>query len=142
MLVGDKDIHEGGILARLFLRPLDFQRIQCRAHAIAEQTFQVGKRYPVFVGRCAVGRPLHWVERVSRNEPYHLCWDLTMGAAFLLTAERCQTLTAVSAVCTHYVTEDRFQGLLAPLVMAIFGRAMQRGFEDCAKGLKRQAETA
>ena len=106
-----------------------------------ESTLQVGDPihlYPRLIGK----RPMHWVERVSRNEPYHLCWDLTMGAAFLLTAERCQTLTTVSGGRTHYVTEDRFQGLLTPLVMAIFGRAMQRGFENCAKGLKKQAEGA
>ena len=107
--------------------------------ARVESTLQVGDPihlYPRLIGK----RPMHRVERVSRNEPYHLCWDLTMGAAFLLTAERCQTLTPLSGDRTHYITEDRFRGLLTPLVMAIFGRAMQRGFEECAKGLKKQAE--
>lgn len=107
--------------------------------ARVESTLEVGDPihlYPRLLGT----KPVHWVERVSRNEPYHLCWDLTMGAAFLLTAERCQSLTALSGGRTHYVTEDRFQGMLTPLVMATFGRAMRRGFEDCATGLKHQAE--
>jgi len=107
--------------------------------ARVESSLQVGDPivlYPRLVGK----RAYRWTERVSRNQPYALCWDLTMGASFLLTAERCQTLTALGADRTHYVTEDRFQGLLTPLVMATFGGAMQRGFEDCAAGLKERAE--
>ena len=108
--------------------------------ARAESTLRVGDPialYPRLIGN----RAYRWSERVCRNEPYDLCWDLTLGARFVLTAERCQTLTALGEDRTHYVSEDRFNGALAPVVMAIFGRAMQRGFEDCAAGLKKRAES-
>jgi hypothetical protein len=108
--------------------------------ARAESTLRVGDPivlYPRLIGN----RAYAWTERVSKNEPYDLCWDLTLGAPFLLTAERCQTLTAQGEDRTHYVTEDRFEGVLTALVMATFGSAMQRGFEDCATGLKKRAES-
>ena len=38
------------------------------------------------------------------------------------------------------MTEDRFTGGLRPLVLALFGRAMERGFLDCGLGLKKAAE--
>ena len=107
--------------------------------ARVESTLRVGDPivlYPRLIG----DRAYAWTERVCRNEPYDLCWDLTLGARFLLTAERCQTLTDLGGDRTHYVTEDVFEGILTPLVMATFGGAMQRGFEDCAAGLKEHAE--
>ncbi len=136
------EVEIGAPIERVWSILLDLERYSVwnPFTARVESTLRVGEPihlYPRLIGK----RPMHWVERVSRNEPYHLCWDLTLGAAFLLTAERCQTLTAVSGGRTHYVTEDRFQGLLTPLVMAIFGRAMQRGFEDCADSLKKRAES-
>ena len=85
-------------------------------------------------------RLMHRVEWVTRNEPHALCWEMKMGKRFLLHAERCQVLTPLDGDRTHYVTEDSFTGLLTPLVMATFGHAMQRGFDDCAKGLKKRAE--
>ena len=84
-------------------------------------------------------RLFHRVEWVTRNEPHTLCWEMK-GARFLLHAERCQALTPLDDRRTHYVTEDRITGLLTPVVMGLFGRAMRRGFEDCARGLKKHAE--
>ena len=82
----------------------------------------------------------HRVETVSAAEPYKLCWSMTMGARVLLAAERCQILTAIDDSRTHYVTEDHLSGFLTPLVMGLFGGAMQRGFAECASALKRRAE--
>jgi len=87
-------------------------------------------------------RLVHRVEYVTAALPDRLCWKMKMGFAFLLYAERCQVLTPLGDGGTHYVTEDRFRGLLAPLVIWLFGDAMQRGFTDCARGLKRHAEAA
>jgi len=81
------------------------------------------------------------VEIVSAAEPHRLCWGMTMGAPFLLSAERCQVLTAIDEHRTRYVTEDRISGLLSPLVIGLFGGAMERGFADCASALKKRAET-
>jgi hypothetical protein len=107
--------------------------------ARVESTLEVGDPialYPRLIGN----RAYRWTERVCKNELYDVRWDLTLGAKFLLTAERCQILTPIGPDRTHYLTEDVFEGLLTGLVMATFGPAMQRGFEDCARGLKEHAE--
>ena len=81
-----------------------------------------------------------WTERVSRNERYTLAWELVIGSRRLLRAERTQVLERVDDHRTHYLTEDRFSGLLAGFVLAVFGASMGRGFADCAQGLKKAAE--
>jgi hypothetical protein len=105
-----------------------------------ETTLQIGD--PIHLHVRLVGRRLtHRVEFVTRNEPYTLGWEMKMGARFLLYAERVQTLTAIGENRTQYMTEDCFTGWLRPLVLAVFGRAMERGFIDCALGLKKAAES-
>ena len=81
-----------------------------------------------------------WTERVTRNAPHTLGWELVLGHRRLLYAERTQVLEAVDAHRTHYRTVDRFSGLLAGLVLALFGGSMSRGFADCAQGLKKASE--
>jgi hypothetical protein len=80
------------------------------------------------------------VETVTRNQPYTLGWDMKMGSRALLYAERVQVLTSISESRTHYMTEDCFTGWLRPIVLGLFGRAMQRGFRDCGLGLKKAVE--
>jgi hypothetical protein len=58
-----------------------------------------------------------------------------------LYAERVQVLTTIDENRTHYRTEDCFGGWLRPLVFALFGKAMERGFIDCGLGLKKAAES-
>jgi hypothetical protein len=107
----------------------------------AESTLEIGD--PIRLHVRLVGQRLtQRVEFVTRNAPYTLGWELKMGARFLLYAERVQVLTAIDADRTHYMTEDCFTGLLRPLVLGLFGQAMQRGFSDCALGLKKAAESA
>ena len=84
----------------------------------------------------------HRIEYVSANErPAKLCWGAAIGARFLVTAERCQTLTPLDAGRTRYATIDEIRGWLTPLVLLLFGRAMQRGFEAVATALKQRAES-
>lgn len=104
-----------------------------------ESTLQVGDPIHLHV-RLRSERLTHRVEYVTAVEPERLCWKMKMGFEALLFAERCQILTETGNGHTHYVTEDRFRGLLTPLVMFFFGRAMRRGFMDCACGLKARAE--
>ena len=105
-----------------------------------ESTLRVGDPIHLYV-RLRSEHPSHRVEYVTLVEPPNkMCWDMQLGARFLLHAERCQVLTARGDQ-THYVTEDRFHGLLTPLVMASFGQAMRRGFHDCARALKQRAES-
>ncbi len=105
-----------------------------------ETTLQIGD--PIHLHVRLVGKRLmHRVEYITRNDPYTLGWEMKMGARFLLHAERVQTLTAIHENRTHYRTEDCFTGWLRPLVLALFGRGMERGFSDCALGLKKAAES-
>ena len=90
--------------------------------------------------RLVGSRLTHRVEYVTRNEPYTLGWEMKMGARFLLHAERVQVLSATAENRTHYMTEDCFTGWLRPVVLALFGAAMERGFTDCGLGLKKAAE--
>ena len=106
----------------------------------AESTLRVGD--PIRLQVRLVGeRLMDRTEYVTAAEPQRLCWSMKLGARFLLAAERCQILTALDGGRTRYVTEDRFRGLLTPLVMRLFGPAMQRGFSDCAAALKKRAES-
>jgi hypothetical protein len=105
-----------------------------------ESTLRVGD--PVHLSVRLRGTKLSQrVEYVSAAEPYRLCWGMTMGAGFVLKAERSQVLTAIDEERTRYVTEDHFSGLLTPLVIALFGGPMERGFADCARALKKRAES-
>ncbi|MCR9096479.1 MAG: SRPBCC domain-containing protein [bacterium] len=81
-----------------------------------------------------------WRERVTRNAPHTLGWELVLGHRRLLHAERVQVLTEVDPHRTHYMTEDRFSGWLAGLVLVLFGGSMGKGFADCAHGLKKASE--
>ncbi len=82
------------------------------------------------------------VERVTACEPEaRLCWDMKIVAPFLLAAERCQVLTPLAAHRTRYETADRFRGLLLPVMLWLYGDAVQRGFESVALALKKRAET-
>ena len=105
-----------------------------------ESTLRIGD--PIHLHVRLVGKRLsHRVEFVTRNQPYTLGWEMKLGAPALLHAERVQVLTAIDGHRTHYRTEDRFSGWLRPLVLALFGGAMERGFRDCALGLKKAAES-
>ena len=107
-----------------------------------ESTLRPGDPVHLYV-RLRGERLSHRVEVVTRNErPSRLCWGTTIGAGFLLRAERCQTLTSLDERRTRFVNEDVFHGWLAPLVMGTFGRAMQRGFESVASALKKRAESS
>lgn len=106
----------------------------------AESTLRLGDPIHLYV-RLRGGHLSHRVEYVSKNErPTGLCWGTTIGAGFLLTAERCQTLVPLDERRTRYVNEDVLTGWLAPLVMRVYGPAMQRGFEAVASALKKRAE--
>ena len=107
-----------------------------------ESTLRPGDPVKLYV-RLRGERLSHRVEYVTKNErPSRLCWGTTIGAGFLLRAERCQTLTRIDERRTRFVNEDVLRGWLAPLVMLAFGRAMQRGFGSVATALKKRAESS
>ena len=86
-------------------------------------------------------RRVKQMERIEAVEPPTLlAWGMTMGAAWLLTARRDQRLDILDDARCRYVTTDAFFGLLTPLVVLLYGRAIRRGFNAMAVALKRRAE--
>lgn len=104
-------------------------------------------------GRLAQGEPVtlhvHGLRRrpLTQREFVHdlvpgarLCWGMVMGHPALLTARRVQTLEALGPAACCYRTEDQLGGWLVPVVLALYGAAMQRGFDAMAVALKARAE--
>lgn len=86
-------------------------------------------------------KPLRQVEILRRWEPgVELRWGMSMGPAWWFRAERSQRVEALGDRRCRYVTEDPFAGLFAPVVTALYGAKVQRGFEALAAALARRAE--
>jgi hypothetical protein len=83
-------------------------------------------------------RQVEWVNRVEPGSVIY--WGVRYGSRKLLAANRAQELTELSPTRTRYYTVDRFSGVLVPLVFALYGDLMRRGFEGVATGLKRYCE--
>ena len=84
---------------------------------------------------------IHQVEklRVCKKEE-QLSWGVTFVHPILLQAQRDQVLSVVDANTTRYVTVDVFRGLLVPVMMALYGKDIKRGFDYVALGLKARCE--
>lgn len=84
----------------------------------------------------------HQVEYISGFHPGHeVSWAVTMGAPWLVTADRYQRLTDLGGGRTRYETADVFTGAGVPVVFALMGRSMRKGFEGVAAGLKERCES-
>ena len=104
-----------------------------------ETTLEVGSPVDLYVdmGLFKIKQP----ELIQAVEPpVLLAWGMTMGARFLLFTRREQRLEALSEASCRYYTTDAFSGLLAPLIVLLFGRIIRRGFNDVARALKARAE--
>ena len=77
----------------------------------------------------------------SYVEGEELGWGTTMVHRSVLRANRTQKLTSIDDRRTRYVSVDRFEGAMVPLVMALYRRHVQRGFDETARALKKRAET-
>jgi hypothetical protein len=103
---------------------------------------KVGELVTLHVAMTPGRPPLLQKERVSkRDEGRELCWGMVMGHPILLKAERYQRLTALSATSTRYETCDDFEGLLVPVVFALYRAKIQAGFDATAAALKKRAES-
>jgi hypothetical protein len=93
------------------------------------------------------------VVRVTECSEARLSWDSVILCACLLHATRTQTVELVAAAAdegsgagalarphTLYTSEDVMTGLLAPLVLWLYGPAVRRGFEAVAAALKAHVE--
>jgi hypothetical protein len=104
-----------------------------------ETDFQLGSDVVLHV-RLKPGKPLHrQTERMlAFAEGEKLAWGI--DRAFPVRTIRVQELERIDAQTTRYYTSDAFQGVLMPLVMAMYRGAIQRGFDDVARALKMRCE--
>ncbi len=91
----------------------------------------------VMPGRSSTMRT-EWINLVEPGKT--ICWGMHMGHPALLCANRWQMLSVLENGQTRYETIDKFSGLLTPLVLALYGRPMQTGFQSVADGLKKWLE--
>ncbi len=108
-----------------------------------ETTLAVGSPVVLYV-QMTPSRRLKQVERVTAVEaPHTMNWGMEMIAAPLLKARRIQRLTPIGdGSRTEYYTSDTFSGVLAGLVLRLFGKHIAVGFEGVAESLKRRVEEA
>lgn len=74
------------------------------------------------------------------NKPVQLSWNMKLGAASILQAQRDQWLTATGEQQCTYQTSDTFSGLLTPVVLALFESDIKTGFNAVAYALKQRTE--
>ncbi len=82
-------------------------------------------------------RPTARIEIIE--PPTLLVWGVTMGASWLLTARREQRLDSLDESRCRYRTTDSLNGVLTPLIVLLYGRAIRRGFNAMAVALKARA---
>lgn len=86
-------------------------------------------------------------QRIQREvmtvfEPQHaFAWASIMGGPRILKANRWQIVEPLDDYRTHYQTYETFDGLLVPLIMALYRTDIQRGFEAVGEAVKRYVET-
>ncbi len=86
------------------------------------------------------------LDRVMNEElrlwepPRRAGWGVSMGRGLLVEATRYQDVEAIGADRSRYTTYERFEGLLAPLVLLLFGGDVEAGFRACAEALKARVE--
>jgi hypothetical protein len=74
------------------------------------------------------------------EENHKICWGIDTDTPEFNSGERCQWLEEIPGGGTHYVSEDLIEGIANPLVTALFGDAVQNGFDAVALALKRRVE--
>ena len=80
-------------------------------------------------------------EVITVYEPQHaFAWASIIGAPFILKANRWQIVEALDDQHTQYETYETFDGLLVPLIMALYRKDIQRGFESVGAALKKYVE--
>jgi hypothetical protein len=73
---------------------------------------------------------------------HELRWLGHLGVRGLFDGEHCFRIDSIGAKRTRFVQEERFTGLLAPLVLRFIQRQTQQGFQEMNQALKSRAEHA
>lgn len=104
-----------------------------------ETDWTIGSKVLLTVQMQTGRKLIRQTEYLQRLEPpLEVAWGVRWGP--FLRAERIQRLSVSVEGGTTYLTEDRIQGPLSPLVHWLYGRDIQRGLEGVALGLKAYVE--
>jgi uncharacterized protein YndB with AHSA1/START domain len=79
-----------------------------------------------------------WINSIGPGRGFSYSMKPIPAAA--LASERVQRVEEIDAGRSRYISHFEIRGWLRPIVTALYGAAMQRGFEGSALGLKQQAE--
>lgn len=81
------------------------------------------------------------VEYVTRVEPIHtIVWSMENKPGDPIHADRLQRVTPIDEHSCRYVSIDEFSGEFAGPMIEQMGAIVEKGFNDCATGLKARAE--
>jgi uncharacterized protein YndB with AHSA1/START domain len=85
--------------------------------------------------------PQPQTEYITRLEPPHvITWSMENKPGDPVHADRSQYVTPIDDTSCTYLTVDEFSGEAVASMMEAFGKAMEDGFNRCARGLKTRAE--
>lgn len=106
---------------------------------IVECDLVVGNDVILHVNMHPGKKPIIQKESLLHIKPLDsIAWGIT--SRFPVKTERIQRIHAISANTTLYYTSDSFEGILVPLVMALYKKQIQLGFNQVAKDLKKYCE--
>ena len=107
-----------------------------------ETSFVVGKPAILYVTMNGQHQRVEH-EVITVYEPQHaFAWGSIMGAPIILKANRWQIVEPLDTEHTQYETYETFDGLLVPLIMALYRKDIQRGFESVGAALKEYVEAS
>ena len=107
---------------------------------------------PGMKGKPVVGSPLQMmvdmgngpqlqVEYVTKVEPIHtIVWSMENKPGDPIHADRMQRVTPIDDGSCRYWSVDEFSGEFAGPMIEQMGKLVEKGFNDCALGLKKRAE--
>ena len=80
-------------------------------------------------------------QRVYLEEigPRSLTWTYTLFSRCLLYARREQKVESLGDTTSRYTTSETMSGILAPVVLFLYGAKVKRGFQSVAEELRTRA---
>ncbi|MEZ5503541.1 MAG: SRPBCC domain-containing protein [Halioglobus sp.] len=109
---------------------------------------------PGMKGELVMGAPLEMqvdmgnglqqqVEYITRIDPPHtIVWSMENKPGDPIHADRTQRIEPIDATSCRYFSIDEFSGEFAGPMIEQLGRQVEKGFNDCAAGLKARAREA
>lgn len=103
-----------------------------------ETTFEVGSPATLHVVMNPRHKRIQYEVITAYEAGRHFAWSSILPLG-LLKANRWQVVEALDPARTRYRTYETFEGVLVPLIMALYRADVQRGFESVAQALKCEA---